>query len=443
MEIRPQAGKQEEFLSTNADICLYGGSAGSGKSFALLLEALRHKNNAGFGAVIFRKEHTQITNTGGLWDEAIELYTHFDCEPSIGNTKFTFSSGATVTLRGLGADKDLEKWQGSQIAYIGFDELTHFSKKQFMYMLSRNRSTCGVKPYIRATTNPDADSWVRDFIDWWIGEDGLPIPDRSGVIRYFVNYNDVIHWSDNKEDLKKEFPGIEPKSFTFISASVYDNKKLLEKDPSYLANLQALPKVDRERLLYGNWNTRADAGQYFKKRYFEIVETLPPMRKTVRSWDFAGTKPTPENPDPDYTVGLLAGLGKDGYIYIIDIVRLRDTQAVIDSTFKNTGTRDGKKTNITVPKDVGSAGKALAEHFVRMMLGYPIKAISVTGSKEVRAKPASSQAEQGNIKLLRGDWNEEFLNELEKFPLGKHDDQVDALSDAIEELSNVTTTWDY
>ena len=443
MELRPQKGKQEEFLSTKADICLYGGSAGSGKSFALLLEALRHKNNSGYGAVVFRKEHTQIINTGGLWDEAMELYMHFGCDSSIGNTKFTFESGATVTLRGLGIDRDLMKWQGSQIAYIGFDELTHFSKKQFMYMLSRNRSTCGVKPYIRATTNPDADSWVRDFIDWWIGEDGLPISERSGVIRYFINYNDVIRWSDTKDELIKEFPDMTPKSFTFISANIYDNKKLLEIDPSYLANLQALPKIDRDRLLLGNWNSRADVGEYFKKGYFEIVDSLPRMSKTVRCWDFAGTKPSPSNPDPDYTVGLMAGLGTDGFIYVIDIVRFRDSQATIDKIFKNTGSKDGKRVNIVVPKDVGSAGKALAGHFVNMMLGYPIKAISVTGSKEVRAKPASSQAEQGNIKLLRGDWNEDFLRELEMFPLGKHDDMVDTLSDAIEELSEISNSWDY
>ena len=82
---------------------------------------------------------------------------------------------------------------------IGFDELTHFSRSQFLYMLSRNRSTCGVRPYMRATTNPDADSWVADFIAWWIDQDtGLAIPERSGVVRYFTTISDEVIWGDSR-----------------------------------------------------------------------------------------------------------------------------------------------------------------------------------------------------------------------------------------------------
>src|SRR5690606_12789818 len=120
---------------------------------------------------------------------------------------------------------------------------------QFAYMLSRNRSTCGVRPYIRGTLNPDPDHWTRSFIDWWIGGNGLAIPERSGVIRYFVNVDDVIHWADTPDELIAQFsylpkPPI-PKSFTFIGASVYDNRILMEADPGYLANLMAMNKVER------------------------------------------------------------------------------------------------------------------------------------------------------------------------------------------------------
>src|SRR5436305_14925946 len=70
---------------------------------------------------------------------------------------------------------------------VCFDELTHFTAHQFFYMVSRNRSTCGVRPYIRATCNPDADSWVADFLAWWIDpQTGLPIPERAGVLRYYI-----------------------------------------------------------------------------------------------------------------------------------------------------------------------------------------------------------------------------------------------------------------
>ena len=117
-----------------------------------------------------------------------------------------------------------------------FDELTHFSAKQFWYMLSRNRTMCGIKPYVRATCNPDPDSWVAEFISWWIDQEtGYPIPERSGVIRYMVRVGDAIHWADSPAELAHhtmlddsgaEVP-IPPKSVTFISAKLTDNKALM------------------------------------------------------------------------------------------------------------------------------------------------------------------------------------------------------------------------
>ena len=126
-------------------------------------------------------------------------------------------------------------------------------------MLSRNRSTCGVRPYVRATTNPDADSWVAQLIAWWIDPDsGYPIPERSGVVRWFARVADVVQWGESPQALQREH-GVAPedcKSLTFIAASVFDNQVLLKSDPGYLANLKAMALVERERLLGGNWKIR-------------------------------------------------------------------------------------------------------------------------------------------------------------------------------------------
>src|SRR5436189_1986846 len=105
----------------------------------------------------------------------------------------------------------------------------------------------GVPGYIRATCNPDADSWVRSLIDWWIDPDtGFPIKERSGVLRWFVRDGDSLHWADTRADLVEMFgPESEPKSATFIPANVRDNRILLDKDPAYLAYLKALPYVER------------------------------------------------------------------------------------------------------------------------------------------------------------------------------------------------------
>ena len=94
------------------------------------------------------------------------------------SVQWRFLSGAKVTFAHMLYEKDKYSWQGSQICFLGFDELCHFSENQFFYMLSRNRSVCGVKPYVRATCNPDVDSWVANFISWWIDQEtGYPIPE--------------------------------------------------------------------------------------------------------------------------------------------------------------------------------------------------------------------------------------------------------------------------
>lgn len=118
--------------------------------------------NKNYNAVIFRSNYTQVTSPGGLWDSSGKIYSLVKGAYPLKTPKlhWTFPSGATVNFAHLGSDDDCNNWQGSQIAMIGFDELTHFTKHQFFYMLSRNRTDSGVAPYVRATCNPDADSWV-------------------------------------------------------------------------------------------------------------------------------------------------------------------------------------------------------------------------------------------------------------------------------------------
>lgn len=426
----PQPGAQMELLANEADIIIYGGAAGSGKTYGILLEALWGHDVPGFTCCIFRKNSTHIRSPGGLWANSQSIYRHFGGVPREAVLDWIFPSGAVIKFAHIDHEKDVYDWQGSQICLICFDELTHFSKSQFFYMLSRNRSTCGIPPYIRATTNPDADSWVRQFIDWWINPDtGLAIPERSGVIRWFIVINDSIIWSDDIEELKTKHPGCFPKSFTFISASLNDNKKLLEADPGYLANLHAMPLVERERLLNGNWNIKPKSGMYFKRSYFEVVDVLPRKTKKVRYWDRAATKKTESN-DPDYTVGLMLEKDADNILYVSNIVRIQESPLGVQNAIKNTAAQDGRLTRIGIEQDPGQAGVSEADYLIRSLQGYTVTPYKATKDKVTRASPVSSQAEAGNIKVLRGAWNEDFFNELENFPEGNHDDIVDALSGA-------------
>lgn len=438
--LEPQEGKQTQFMSTEADICIYGGAAGGGKSHGLLLEATRYLNINDFGAVIFRASLKQVKNQGGLWDSASAIYPLIGGVPKVSVLTYVWPApNSKITFAHLDTEDSVLDWQGSQIPLIAFDELTHFSKKQFFYMLSRNRTTCGIKPYVRATTNPDADSWVREMIDWWIGDNGYAIEERSGKVRWFVNQNDQLFWFDTEKEAKKEFPKIPPKSFTFISSNIHDNEILMNSDPNYMANLEALSAVDKERLLHGNWDIRNGAGDYFKEDWFHIVDDhiIQPAIHTARCWDFAATEVSDVNPDPDWTVGLKGEIDAKGIITITDMQRKRFNPTKVSNLLINTTAIDGNQVLCRIPQDPGSAGKAIAHSYITALRGYPVKAVPVTGKKEVRALAASAQAGVGNIRLKRAPWNKDFLTEVSGFPLAAHDDIVDTLSDLVEELTNI------
>lgn len=405
------------------------------KTYALLLNPLYHVDNGRFGAVTFRRTTKQVQSEGGLWDTAEELYTAIGAKPNGQHLHFTWPSGARHTFAHMEHEKNRFDWQGAQIPLIQFDELTHFTWKQFSYMLSRNRSLSGVPGRIRATLNPDPDHWARQFIDWWIGEDGKAIPERSGVIRWFIVSGEDVIWADSREELVEQHPDSLPKSFTFIKSSLKDNQILMDSDPGYLANLQALPRVERAQLLDGNWNIRPTAGMYFTRSDFEVVDAAPACVKWVRAWDQAGTKRDKKNKDPDWTAGLKMGKTEDGRYVIADVDRFQENPGTVNRRIKNNADQDGKATRVRLAQDPGQAGKSQARSQTSMLSGYDVSVKPVTGDKETRAKPLSSQVENGNVMVVRAAWNDAFFTEMENFPDGAHDDQVDAASDAFDELS--------
>ncbi len=443
IEIGPQPGPQTMFLSTSADIAIYGGAAGGGKSFGILLEPLRHYDNPEFAAVIFRRNLKQVKNKGGLWDESLKLYSQLAATAREYILEWTFwidpdTPGARVQFAHLENDSSVFDYQGSQIPLIMFDELTHFSEKQFWYMQSRNRSSSGVAGYVRATCNPDVDSWVRGLIDWWLDTDGYPIPERSGVLRWFIRIDDKIIWADDAETLIRTY-GCEPEdalSFTFIPSKLQDNAILMKKDPTYRSKLRALSRVDRLRLEGGNWNIRPSAGEIFQKQWFPVVDAIPSgWIQVMRFWDRAATKPNEKNNDPDWTRGLKMYKYPNGSYLVADIKSIRSTPGQVEALIKTVASQDGWECEIVSQQDPGSAGVSEALNFVTMLPGFVVRTVVISRDKVTRAKPVSAQAEVGNIIVLRAPWNDEFFKELEDFPDYGHDDQVDVLSGAFNELA--------
>lgn len=449
--IKPQEGPQTLFMSTPASVCIYGGAAGGGKSYGLLLSALRYKNVPGFGCTIFRRNFNQIFAQGGLWDESMQIYRNVrGADPKFARGQWWFRDKegnivSKVTFAHIEREEDVHKWQGSQICEIGFDELTHFSEKTFFYMLSRNRSTCGVTPFVRATCNPDADSWVAKFIEWWIDPDtGYPIPEKSGKLRWFIRRNETLYWANTKQelwdqfDLQTEEERQEPRSVTFIMSRLSDNQELLKLNPGYLANLKALSVIERERLLYGNWKIKAAAGLFFKRTQIgEILDKVPnDVIRWVRCWDLAATEKT-ESGDPAYTAGVLIGKRKNGRYVVADVINRQMSALDVRKTIKLTAQADRaayKRVRIRLPKDPGQAGKEQAESYVKYLAGFDVVAVAETGSKEARAEPMAAQWQAGNFDIVYGDWNEEYLLQLENFPDGKFKDMVDASANGFAEI---------
>lgn len=450
-KINPQPGPQYACMASSADVLVYGGAAGGGKTWALLLEALRHKNVRGFNCTIFRKNHTQIFAPGGLWDEASEMFQGISgASPRISSSTWLFRDASDrivskVKFAHLDGDADLPSWQGSQICLLCWDELTHFSEKQFFYMLSRNRSKCGVTPYVRATCNPDADSWVAKFIEWWIDpETGYAIPERSGVIRWFIRREEILHWADTKEELIEEFNLTtpeelqEPKSATFIASSVYDNQELLKVNPGYLSSLKAMPIIERERLLKGNWKIKASAGLFFTRSQLgAILPSVPDdVISWVRCWDLAATT-SKENEGAAFTAGVLMGKRKNGRYVVADVINVRQSASDVRKLIKMTAQADRAKyktVRIRLPQDPGQSGKDQAQSYIKYLAGFAVKAVQESGSKEARAEPMAAQWQAGNFDMVEGEWNEIYLNQLENFPDGRFKDMVDASANGFAEL---------
>jgi predicted phage terminase large subunit-like protein len=442
IEIKPQPGRQTQFLASPADITIYGGAAGGGKTWALLMEPVRHIKNGEFGAVIFRRSYPEITREGGMWDESMRIYPLLGARGTKDDLRYTFPKGSHITFAHLQHDLTVYDWRGAQIPLLEFDQLETFMEQQFFYMLSRNRSTCGVKPYVRATANPEP-GWLANFLAWWIAEDGYADLSRAGAMRWFVRVGETIHWADSPDELRAQFPDLsanQPQSVTFIPATIYDNPILMQRDPGYLGRLQALPFVDRERLLGdakrgGNWKIKPTAGKVFNRGWFEIIDVLPagPIR-IVRGWDLAATEKELKKDDPDFTAGVK--MAKIGDLYIVlDCKAEQMEPARTDTLLKNTASQDGCLVAVRWEMEGGASGKRDNRYIATLLAGYDARGARPYSDKITRAKPLAAQALAGNVKLLRGAWNEAWLEHMHNQPEWPHDDIMDASSIAFNELA--------
>ena len=434
--IRPQPGAQEAFLSTPADIAVFGGTRGPGKTFSLLLESLRHVGVKGFTAVMFRRTYPEMIQAGGLWMTSFDLYPALSGRPRQDVLQWRFPAGTTVKFSHMQHESDRLSWKGAQITLLAFDQLEGFTAEQFWFLLSCLRGTTRIAPYVRASCNPVPEDdpvggWLHTFLAWWIDEaTGWPRWERAGVLRWFIRdpETDAIDWAATREELVARHTRVAPQSVTFLPGRLEENRILAARDPLYREKLEMLPRVERLRA-FGNWTARATAGSVFNRAWFPIVLASPCEARRVRYWDKAGTEDS-----GDYSAGVRLAEA-DGIYFVEDVVRGQWSSRQRNAVMRQTAQLDGLDVPIWIEQEGGSGGKESAELSIRDLAGWSVRTEPVTGDKVTRAGPISAQAEAGNVRLVAGEWNADLLTELHNFPDGKYDDQVDALAGAFNKLA--------
>lgn len=392
----PHPGPQQRFLDLDCEEAFYGGAAGGGKSDALLMAALQYVDQPDYAALILRRTYADLSKPGALLDRANDWLRPTPARWHDDPKTWEFPSGATLTFGYLDTDRDKYNYQSAEFQYIAFDELTQFTEAMYTYLFSRLRRRAGITIPLRmrSASNPGGmgHEWVKQR---FITEDGI-----DGRV--------------------------------FVPAKLDDNPSVDREE--YIKSLNKLLPVERAQLLSGDWEVRPE-GKLFHRSWFQIVDAAPASCRWVRYWDMAATKEK-AGTDPDWTVGCLVGRSDEGLYYVKDVQRLRETPRVVERLVQQTAAIDGTAVAVRQEQEPGASGVASIDHYTRVVLpGYEFKGIRSTGDKAERSRPVSSQAEAGNIKLVRGAWIGAFLDELVAFPTdGAHDDQVDALSGAMAEL---------
>lgn len=428
-------GPQTKFLSSTANEILYGGSAGGGKSVALVIYPIRWVHISDFRALILRRKAVDLQY---LIDKSKQFYPNI-IRGSIFNIQtktWKFPSGAQIRFSHCENESDAQSYEGQEYQFLGFDELTHFTETQYLAIKARLRSSNPILPrYIRATSNPGGigHDWVFNRWSPWLDPDYPKEKLPNDYLNAPVVPSNEILWNikeisrESKENSELEWsnqPNANSLSRTFIRASLLDNPELLKNDPNYVLQLRELDPVRRAQLELGDWLMKPGAGLYFKRDNFEIIDGFSQdIVARARYWDRASTEGR-----GDYTVGVKASRLRTGTTIIENIQRARLSPGNVQQLIKNTCESDGLSTVCWLEQDPGQAGVFEIDSYLNLLSGFSVRSLRKTQDKITFASPFSAHSEAKKIKLLRGHWNLEFINELEQFPEGKHDDQVDAAS---------------
>lgn len=385
-------------------------------SIALLMAALQYVEHPKYNALILRRTFKDLSQPGALIDIAMEWLKPTDARWNEQKKQWKFPSGAILQFGHMESENDKTNYQGAAYQFVGYDELTQFTEPMYTYLFSRMRkqNTTDLPMRMRGAGNPGGigHEWVkRRFID-------PPDPETMTESEIARRENRI-----------------------FIPSGLKDNPHLDQED--YLESMEELDSVTRAQLMNGDWDVSAD-GNMFKKEWFDnrVISEVPPdvqLSRKTRYWDLASTdeaKTIKEKGDADYTASVLQALGSDGNVYVLEITRDRLSPAGVEKLIRSVAERDGRTgTAIWMEQEPGSSGVNTIHTYRKLLLGFNFRGDRPTGNKIERARTASAACENGLVYIVRGSKTNDFLNELQSFPVGAHDDMVDAFSAGLLKIS--------
>jgi predicted phage terminase large subunit-like protein len=302
------------------------------------------------------------------------------------------TNGATVRFRSA---EDPERMRGPNLSGVWMDEASLMDEDAYSICIASLREG-GEQGWLSATFTPKGQSnWTWPVFGRTI--DGRPATPNTELIRASTAEN------------------------PFLATGFDQTLRDQYRDGSRIARQE----LDAEFL--------AESLTMFARHWWQFLPVAPELARRVRAWDLAATEPKPGR-EPDYTVGALVGVTKDKQTVICGLVRDRLSPLATERLILGTAAMDGRAVGVVLEQEPGAAAKIYCADLARKLAGYVVTVRQADGNKAERASPLSSMVEAGAVSLVRGRWNDEFLDEAEQFPGGKHDDQVDAVSLAFNHL---------
>lgn len=358
----------------------------------------------------------------------------------------TFPSGAQVQFKVCGADRDISNYDGGQYSLVVFDEGQNHTETQIRYLSSRIRSKAQAPHQLIITCNPKSNhdyllKFVTPYLDMVTG---IPRPEMFAKEMWFGAYNGDTVVAASKEELEEKYQGIFAQTYTFVAATIKDNPRMRKLRPEYVAKLENLKRVERERLLLGSWFAKESTAGFFKREWVEEIDTIPTnVVQRVRGMDLAGSLPSESYPDPDWTSSVMMSKTADGYYVVEHGERYRKLINGVLENIVETDKRDksyGYRCAVYTPTDPGAHGKAANIYFIKYLIESGVDArseASNTTGKLPKMQPFLALAEAGLVKVVKGDWTEDWYNELEDYIDGNRkqkDDFWDATGSATKAL---------